>query len=141
MKAAAVIARCVELARYSVVGLICFVAATGTLALLHEIGNVPYVPGYICAFLVSTVLGYVLHGRFTFADAGPQTASLARYLVINVFLLAANSLVFSLLVEMLRIWYIVACVLLAAANVPLTFLIHRRLSYGLGASAVDSTPP
>jgi putative flippase GtrA len=139
MKPPDILARAIELARYSVVGLLCFVSATGTLALLHEAGHVPYVPGYICAFLVSAVIGFVLHGRFTFADAGPQSASLSRYLVLNTVLLAVNSLVYSLLVEVLHVWYIAASILLAAFNVPVSFLVHRRLSYGLRHPVVNAS--
>jgi putative flippase GtrA len=139
MKPAAIIARAIELARYCAVGLICFAAATGTLAVLHEWGHVPYFAGYISAFLVSAALGFVLHGRFTFADAGPQNASLSRYLVLNAVLLAANSLAFAALVEILRVWYINASTLLAAVNVPVSFLVHRRLSYGLSHSTVSAS--
>ncbi|MFL6602968.1 MAG: GtrA family protein [Steroidobacteraceae bacterium] len=139
MKPADMIARTVELARYSAVGLICFATATGTLAVLHEWGHVPYFAGYISAFLVSAALGFVLHGRFTFADAGPQNASLARYLVLNAVLFGINSLAFAALVEIAHVWYIGASTSLAAVNVPVSFLVHRRLSYGLSHCAVSAS--
>lgn len=131
MRPTALTARAIEFLRYSAVGLICFVVATGTLAVLHEAGRVAYMPAYICAFLISLVLGYLLHGHFTFADGGPQTASLPRYLLVTLTLLFLNSVLFSVLVDFCHLWYIAASCLLAGVNIPVSFVAHRRLSYGL----------
>ena len=90
-----------------------------------------YVAGYVCAFLLTNVLGFILHGRFTFADAGATSASPSRYLLNNVMLLGLNALVFKMLIDLVGIWYIAASVAVAVLNIPISFLVHRKLSYGL----------
>jgi hypothetical protein len=51
-----------------------------------------------------------------------------------------NALAFSILVDDLHIWYITASVVLAAVNFPASFLVHRKLSYGLGPSLLHVPP-
>ena len=131
MNVRAIVARLTELARYSVVGLICFFVTNGVLAALRELGHMPYVAAYVCAFLAATVVGYVLHARFTFAGTGLQNASPSRFLLVNVINLVSTSLQFWLLVDCFRVWYLAASISLAIINIPINFLIHRRVSYGL----------
>jgi putative flippase GtrA len=130
-----------QLVRFSAVSLFCFALGLGVLAGLHELAGVHYLVAYIAAFVVTSSLGYLLNGRFTFRAGRGDHAGLLRYMLVNVTLLAINGTALGLLVEHFHIWYFSATLFLAALNTPVSFLAHRLVSYRLGlrqAAAVTS---
>jgi putative flippase GtrA len=130
-----------QLARFSAVSLFCFALGLGVLAGLHELAGVHYLVAYIAAFVVTSSLGYLLNGRYTFRAGRGDHAGLLRYMLVNVTLLAINGTALRLLVEHFHIWYFSATLFLAALNTPVSFLAHRLVSYRLGlrqAAAVTS---
>jgi putative flippase GtrA len=131
-----VIARLVQIARFSAIGAVCFAVSLVVLATLCELFHVYYLPAYIATFFISSTVGYVLNGRYTFS--GHQRFSgraLSRYMMVNAVLLGINSILLQILVEICGIWYIAATVILAAINVPITFAAHRLLTYRDGSRA------
>jgi putative flippase GtrA len=108
-----------------------------TLISLCELAGLHYVLGYLGAFLVTNALGYLLNGRFTFAEQSTEQASMARYMLVNVVLLTVNTLALMLLVEVFHFWYVAATVLLATINIPVSFIAHRTVSYRLGAQGCE----
>jgi putative flippase GtrA len=130
-----------QLARFSAVSLFCFALGLGVLAGLHELAGVHYLVAYIAAFVVTSSLGYLLNGRYTFRAGRGDQAGLLRYMLVNVTLLAINGTALRSLVEHFHIWYFSATLFLAALNMPVSFLAHRLVSYRLGrrqAAAVTS---
>jgi putative flippase GtrA len=130
-----------QLARFSAVSLFCFALGLGVLAGLHELAGVHYLVAYIAAFVVTSSLGYLLNGRYTFRAGRGEHTGLLRYMLVNVTLLAINGTALRLLVEHFHIWYFSATLFLAALNTPVSFLAHRLVSYRLGlrqAAAVTS---
>ena len=102
-------------------------------------GGFHYVIGYLGAFLVTNTLGYLLNGRFTFSAGNAESASMARYMCVNIVLLTINTLALMLLVEVFHFWYVAATLLLAGINIPVSFIAHRNVSYRLGsAHSADS---
>jgi putative flippase GtrA len=122
----------VQLARFCIVGALCYVAGMAVLLCLCELGGFHYVIGYLSAFLVTNTMGYLLNGRFTFGAASAGHSSMARYMLVNVMLLTANTLALMMLVEVFHLWYVAATVVLAAINIPVSFIAHRTVSYRLG---------
>jgi putative flippase GtrA len=122
----------VQLARFCIVGALCYVTGMAVLLCLCELGGFHYVIGYLGAFLVTNTMGYLLNGRFTFGAASAEHASMARYMLVNFVLLAANTLALIMLVEVFHLWYVAATVVLAAINIPVSFIAHRTVSYRLG---------
>jgi putative flippase GtrA len=122
----------VQLVRFCVVGALCYLTGMATLLSLCELGGFHYIVGYLGAFLVTNTLGYLLNGRFTFAAGSPERASMARYMLVNIALLTINTLALMLLVEIFHFWYVAATLLLAAMNIPVSFIAHRTVSYRLG---------
>jgi putative flippase GtrA len=119
---------------------LCYLTGIATLLSLCELGGFHYVVGYLGAFLVTNTLGYLLNGRFTFAAGSPERASMARYMLVNLTLLTINTLSLMLLVEVFHFWYLAATLLLAALNIPISFIAHRTVSYRLGlAQSADVT--
>jgi putative flippase GtrA len=124
-----------QLARFAAVSLFCFVLGLGVLTGLHELAGVHYLIAYVASFVVTSTLGYLLNGRYTFRARGTGSAGLLRYMTVNVCLLIVNGAALRLLVEEFHVWYLSATLLLAAINTPVSFLAHRIVSYRLGLAA------
>lgn len=126
------VTRATELARYCTIGLLCFAVSAGLLAGLCELAGINYLLAYAASFVVSSSLGYLLNGRFTFAGRVTlESAGVLRYMLVNGALLAVNSLLLKTLVERLHVWYLGGAVVLAAINMPVSFVVHRLISYRL----------
>jgi putative flippase GtrA len=121
-----------QLARFSAVSLFCFALGLGVLTGLHELAGVHYLVAYVAAFVVTSSLGYLLNGRYTFRSRGADSTGLLRYMLVNVTLLVINGTALRALVEHVHVWYFSATLLLAALNTPVSFLAHRLVSYRLG---------
>jgi putative flippase GtrA len=128
MNARSALQMAAQLVRFAAVGLICLAVSTAALAALHDLAGLYYLVAFGIAFCLGNVLGYVLNGRFTFTVRVTRLG-LSRYLLLNVILLAVNSILMKALVDGAHIWYIGASLLLALVNTPLTFLLHRTFSY------------
>ena len=127
---ASVSGRAAQLARFCIVGLICFIANIAALAFFCELAGMHYVWGYILAFCSGNVLGYWLNKRFTFAlRTRLDRAALVRYVLVNCVLLALSTAALHLLVESLHVWYLAASMLIAVINAPASFVAHRVLTY------------
>lgn len=83
-------------------------------------------------FVVFSVISYVTHGRFSFADHGERdrpAARMARFLVVNILGFLANQFWVWLLVKELggpTWWPIIPFILVTPW---LTFALHRRWVY------------
>ncbi len=121
-----------QLARFSAVSLFCFALGIGVLTGLHELMGVHYLVAYVASFVVTSSLGYLLNGRYTFRARSGDSAGLLRYMLVNGSLLVINGTALRVLVEHFHIWYLSATLLLAALNTPVSFLAHRLVSYRLG---------
>jgi putative flippase GtrA len=121
-----------QLARFSAVSLFCFALGLGVLTGLHELAGVHYLIAYVASFVVTSWLGYLLNGRYTFRAFNGDRSGLLRYMLVNVSLLVVNGSALRLLVDHFGVWYLSATLLLAAINTPVSFLAHRVVSYRLG---------
>ena len=79
-----------QLARFCGVSLFCFGLGLAVLTGLHEAAGVYYLVAYVASFLVTSTLGYLLNGRYTFRARGTDSAGLLRYMSVNVGLLILN---------------------------------------------------
>jgi putative flippase GtrA len=121
-----------QLARFSAVSLFCFALGLGVLTGLHELAGVHYLAAYVASFVVTSTLGYLLNGRYTFRAGSGDGSGLLRYMLVNVSLLVINGAALRVLVEHFHVWYLTATLALAACNTPVSFLAHRVVSYRLG---------
>jgi putative flippase GtrA len=126
-----------QLARFSAVSLFCFALGLGVLTGLHELAGVHYLVAYVASFVVTSSLGYLLNGRYTFGAKGGDKSGLFRYMSVNVCLLLVNGSALRFLVEVFHIWYLAATLFLATLNTPVSFLAHRLVSYRLGLKQVS----
>lgn len=121
-----------QLTRFAAVSLVCFVIGIGVLTSLHELAGVHYLIAYGASFVVTSSLGYLLNGRFTFGTQSATAPGVVRYMTVNLMLLLVNGAALKVLVESFHWWYLGATLLLAAINTPVSFLAHRLVSYRLG---------
>ena len=127
-----------QLARFCGVSLLCFGLGLGVLTGLHELAGVHYLLAYVVSFLVTSTLGYLLNGRYTFRTRKADRTGLLRYMSVNVALLLLNGTALRILVEYVHIWYLYATLMLAAINTPVSFLAHRVVSYRLRLGRVTA---
>lgn len=120
-----------QLARFCGVSLLCFGVGLGVLTGLHELAGVHYLLAYVASFVVTSTLGYLLNGRYTFRTRNADRSGLLRYMSVNVGLLVLNGTALRILVEYAHVWYLYATLMLAAINTPVSFLAHRIVSYRL----------
>jgi putative flippase GtrA len=120
-----------QLARFVAVSLFCFALGLAVLTGLHELAGVHYLVAYVASFVVTSTLGYLLNGRYTFRARGTDGSGLLRYMLVNVGLLILNGAALRVLVEYFHLWYLYATLVLAALNTPVSFLAHRLISYRL----------
>lgn len=123
-----------QLARFCGVSLFCFGLGVAVLTGLHELAGVHYLVAYVASFLVTSTLGYLLNGRYTFRAPGGDGSGLVRYMLVNVGLLLLNGTALRILVEHAHVWYLYATLGLAILNTPVSFLAHRIVSYRLLAA-------
>ena len=121
-----------QLARFAAVSLFCFALGLAVLTSLHELAGVHYLVAYVASFVVTSTLGFLLNGWYTFRTQGRGGSGLVRYMTVNVGLLVLNGAMLRLLVEQFHVWYVTATVVLAMINTPVSFLAHRVVSYRLG---------
>lgn len=120
-----------QLARFGVVGMLCFALGLAVLVALHGFAGVNYLLSYAASFVITNTAGYLLNARFTFVSDLIDQAGAARYMVVNAVLLAINTALLKLLVDGFGVWYVMAAIVLAAINTPISFLAHRRITYRL----------
>ena len=120
----------VQLMRFCAVGLACYAASITSFTALCELAHVPYTYSFVLSFVIGNLLGFWLNGRFTYtAQKKVGGGSLARYITINLMFLGLGFVALRFLVESLHVWYVAANFMVAAASAPLSFLMHRAISY------------
>ena len=129
-----------QLVRFSAVSLFCFALGLGVLTGLHELAGVHYLVAYGASFVITSTLGYLLNGRYTFRSGNGDSSGLVRYTLVNVGLLLLNGAALRALVEHFHIWYLSATIFLAMCNTPVSFLAHRLVSYRLGLRPHQDVP-
>jgi putative flippase GtrA len=124
--------------RFSGVSLLCFALGLGVLTGLHELVGLHYLLAYAASFAVTSILGYLLNGRYTIQARRAGRSGLLRYMTVNICLLLINGAALRVLVEDFHMWYLAATLVLAALNTPVSFLAHRLVSYRLGLKQVSA---
>ena len=123
-----------QLKRFCLVGAICYVSNILAMAGLCELLGVPYVPAYVVVFIMGCALGYWLNKRFTFElSTAFDAAALFRYLLVNCTILALSTAALHVLVEWWHVWYLGAVTLLVVLSAPISFAVHRIISYRVTA--------
>ncbi len=98
---------------------------------LTEFLHFHYLVSALISFFVAFLFSFFLQKFFTFRDDSRNrvASQMARYLSLQIANLCANMTLLYALVEYLRIWYILAELVVALGLAVVTFLISRRFIF------------
>jgi putative flippase GtrA len=121
-----------EFMRYSIAG---FAAAATHLAVLAGLVQLMQAPkpmasavGFCCAIPVN----YLIQHRFVFGRTGGHTIYFTRYMTVTLILLAVNVIIFSLLTQIIGVFYVFAQILVIGIVFVLNFLVNRTFTFSDG---------
>lgn len=120
-----------QMLRFIAAGAVGFAVGLAVLTGLHGLAGVNYLVAYVASFFAANGAGYLLNAYFTFSVRSVNHAGAARYMIINAAVLCVNTAAMKWLVEHAHIWYVTAAVVLAIAVTPVTFVVHRLVTYGV----------
>ncbi|HUX72315.1 MAG TPA: glycosyltransferase [Steroidobacteraceae bacterium] len=123
-----------EFVRFAVVGAASALFGWILLYLLVSVAGLYYLIAFALSFLIMNAIAYLTVGSYAFRSTGVSDhAGLFRYYAISLASLGCNGVALAILVERLGLNYLVAAAALAVANAPVNFILHRRLTYRIGA--------
>ena len=119
-----------EFMKYSIAG---FAATATHLAVLAGLAQLTQTPkpiasavGFCCAIPVN----YLIQHKFVFRRNGGHAIYFLRYLTVTLVLLVANVVLFSILTQILGLFYIFAQIVVIGVLFVLNFLINRTFTFG-----------
>lgn len=124
--------RLLSLASFCVIGLLNAALGLVLLVGLHELVGVNYLVAFTISFVVTNVSGYLFNGRYTFAGNRAGQLGVVRFMLVSGAVLVANCCALTLLVQHFHVWYVSATVCLAAVSAPMSFAVHRLVTYRIG---------
>jgi len=118
-----------QILRFIASGAVGFAVGLAVLTGLHGLAGVNYLVAYVASFFAANGTGYLLNAYFTFSARSVNHAGAARYMIINAAVLCLNTAALKWLVERAHMWYVTAAIVLAIGATPLTFVVHRLVTY------------
>jgi len=124
--------RVFELARFVITGTFAAVLNVLIVMFLTERVGLHYLVSVGVCFVTVTFVSFWMNRSWTFRKRDPGAGGdLARYLCTTFVQMGLSVIALSICVEVLHIPYPIAMLLLSAAFVPVTYLLHRRWSFRL----------
>lgn len=124
----------VQLRRFCIVGLTCYVFNIAAMAALCEVAGINYSLSFVIVFILGCILGYALNKRFTFVlRSGRDHSALLRYVLVNCVILVLGTAALHVLVEWWHVWYLAAVTLVAGVSAPVSFVVHRVITYRMAS--------
>jgi putative flippase GtrA len=113
-------------------------SAIASIALMYglvDLARIPYLPAFVLTFVLVNVCAYAATRRVAFKTSTVgRRAGLVRYFAVTGFNLLVNSALMVLLGDGFGLWPVIAIAMLAIANAPVNFLLHRRVTFAEGAA-------
>jgi len=125
-------ARLLSLASFCAIGVLNAALGLVLLVGLHELVGMNYLVAFAISFVVTNVSGYLFNGRYTFAGNQAGQLGVVRFMLVSGAVLIANCYALRLLVQQFHLWYVSATVCLAAVSAPMSFAVHRLITYRVG---------
>jgi putative flippase GtrA len=115
-----------EAFRFVQVGVATNLVYFAVLGLLYGLLATPLWLGAAVAYAASAVVNYTLHHRHTFRSLERHSAALAKYAVVQMAMLALNSLLLHIMVTKAGGNYVVYQLLAMAVVAGMTYLLSRH---------------
>ena len=119
-----------ELARFAIVGTLCFTTGFVSLYLLTDLAGLHYLVSMCISMLIVNLLGWLLNRLWTFKSRSIHVkAEIGRYFVVNLFGFGVTLAMMALLVSGLGAHYLVASVIVAILVMLVNYVAHRNWSF------------
>jgi putative flippase GtrA len=121
-----------QILKFVCVGSVVVVINVGTLYSLTEFLHIYYLLSAVLAFLVAFLASFSLQKFFTFRETSTgrtATRQIALYLVLQLAYLGTNAALLYAFVEYLRVWYVLAEIIIALGLAVVTFTVSRRFIF------------
>ncbi len=116
-------------ARFSVTGLVATIAHGAVLNLLVLAAGLHPTIANIGAFLTAYSISYLGHYYFSFRSREVHAAAAPKFFIVALIGLALNTLIFVIVVNMLRWHYMIAFAAVIMLTPPTIFLISRKFVF------------
>lgn len=127
-------ARGSQFLRFAFVGGGCFVLNVVLLYVCKEVLHLHYFLASALALLLVSAVSFFLNRRLTFRAQGVHLwRELGRYYTVNLGSFALNLGLMALLVEFLKVHYLLANVLVGIGLMAANFWLHKNWSFGKGS--------
>jgi putative flippase GtrA len=121
-----------ELIRFGITGAACVALNIAIVALLVEFAHLHYLLSLTICFVTVTAVGFALNRYWTFRRRGGKPMEdYRRYATVAVINLLVSLGLCAFCVDVLKIRYPIAMVILSIVFVPLTFVLHRTWTFGM----------
>ena len=122
---------CRQAIKYGCVGVVVVAINMSILYSLTEFLHVYYIASALLAFCVAFIASFFLQKRVTFNDTSAEHAAskVVRYLSLQIANVGTNTFLLFIFVEYLKIWYILAELVIALGLAVVTFIISRRFIF------------
>lgn len=129
-------ARGSQFIRFALVGGGCFALNVVLLYVCKEVLHLHYFLASALALLMVSAVGFLLNRRLTFRVQGMDIwRELGRYYAVNLGSFTLNLGLMVLLVELLKLHYLVANVLVGIGLMVANFWLHKNWSFGKGSGS------
>lgn len=118
-----------QIAKFGVVGSICFGIDYGLMIILTEVGRIDYLLSSGISFSVSVVVNYLLSMRFVFIsrEENSKTREFAEFLALSIIGLLLTEALMWLSVEKLRFHYMLSKILVTVIVMAYNFVTRKML--------------
>jgi putative flippase GtrA len=118
-----------ELIKYSIAGVAAAATHLAVLAGLVQFMHAPTPIASAIGFCCAIPVNYSIQHTFVFRRTGSHTIYFIRYLTVTFVMLVGNVIMFSILTEVIGLFYLFAQVIVIGILFVLNFLINRTLTF------------
>jgi putative flippase GtrA len=127
-----IVDRAFEILRYVATGALSVALNILVVVILTELVGLNYLLSISICFVTVTFVSFCLNRGWTFRKGqGGAPQDLARYVLVTLLQLPVSLASCSVCVELLHLPYELAMALVSALFVPMSYLLHRRWSFGM----------
>jgi len=118
-----------QLTKFATAGTIALAVNLVLLYLLTEKANIYYLLSAAFAFIVSITVSFMVNEKWTFNATHNKKKEYEKYVLVNTLILFGDLIVLSILVDKLKLWYLLAQALAIIPLGTLNFYIQKNWTF------------
>lgn len=119
----------IQFLKYAANGLICFAVEFSTLYLLTEYAKIWYIVSNSIAFILSTILNFLINRFWTFRSTANAARQFTMAIALALFNLLASNLIMYLLTDICRLYYLFSKIVAIAIIASWNFILYKKVIY------------